>query len=74
MAREAGPPEKTEYGEFWLRGFNSPSADVLGGAVAAVTWKDNIRVFYLSGQSLVEAAKFFTSEGETLWYPLGQIK
>jgi hypothetical protein len=74
MERKAGPPGTAGYGEFWLGGSNSPSPDVLGGAVAAITWKDNIRIFYVSAGSLIEAAKFFNSEGETTWNPLGQIK
>jgi hypothetical protein len=72
MERTGGNPDYY-YSGIWLRSFDSPKPDVLGGAVAAVTWKNNIRVFYVSERSLIEVMLSFTTYTYGEWSTLGKI-
>lgn len=74
LQRAGGPPVISQYDENWfLTTPDAPASDVLGGSIAAVTWRDNFRIFYAVGGSLVEVGLLWGADGIGWWKYLGKI-
>lgn len=61
------------YRNYWDLIPTTPAPRVPGGPVAAVTWKNNVRVFYVAGRLLIEKVLSYFSEREGSWHNAGII-
>ncbi|KAL8820147.1 MAG: hypothetical protein Q9191_007576 [Dirinaria sp. TL-2023a] len=67
-------PPYGDYSSYWDVIDHSPNPDASLGPVAALAWKNNVRVFYTSAGVLVEEGYLYTSSGtEGKWVHLGAI-